>query len=238
MVTDARPRRRPPTPRRRLRPAARAPPPPPAADDATDDDGAENATEDDATGGDDEAVARAAPRMREPGAVAIAKGARAKALHMLVIVHEALNELDTADHEGSTRAPAAARAAAGALREAHTSGRAADARVAEAKGVAVDDSMAALREDARKLATAVRVRLRSSPPGKYEIPIHEVLPGLFVGGWVALNDGARALRKRGVTYVLSVVSQPLRHATPPFLSRTRLRVGDDCVATAEPSHSP
>ena len=140
---------------------------------------------------------------------------------MLVVVHEALNE------QGDD-APEAARAAATALREALTNGPAAPG---EARGAAAEEAMAALRaalarDDARALARAVAARLKREPPGKYELPVHEIVPGLYIGGWAALNNDARVLAKRRVTHILSVVSQPLGHASPPFVKEHKVVLCD------------
>mmetsp|Transcript_58580 Transcript_58580/g.132612 ORF Transcript_58580/g.132612 Transcript_58580/m.132612 type:complete len:227 (+) Transcript_58580:112-792(+) len=59
-------------------------------------------------------------------------------------------------------------------------------------------------------------------PGRFDL-IAKVLPGLWIGGWAALNNDAFVLRQKKVTHVLSVHSAEQQRSLPPFI-RGRMNV--------------
>jgi predicted protein tyrosine phosphatase len=94
-----------------------------------------------------------------------------------------------------------------------------DAATAEAIACAVASTRAAM--DTAGLRDGLARRLKREKPSKFEL-VNQVLPGLFVGGWAALNNDCAALRKRGVTHVLSVVSADQQRRLPKWVVGQRL----------------
>lgn len=64
---------------------------------------------------------------------------------------------------------------------------------------------AAERLRAAGLDGEMRRRLRRDKPARHAL-LHQVLDGLYVGGWAALNNDCEVLRARRITRVVSVVS--------------------------------
>jgi len=108
----------------------------------------------------------------------------------------------------SAAAPAA-QEAVDALRQAATN--ASTAAVVES---GIDSVLAAF--DTASLAETLRSRTKRPTVGKYDI-CHRVLPGLWLGGWMALNNDAEELRRRKVTHVVSVVSTQQSCPLPDFI---------------------
>jgi len=76
--------------------------------------------------------------------------------------------------------------------------------------------------EAAGLADALRGRLKRPNVGKHDI-CHRVLPGLWLGSWMALNNDCEELRRRKVTHVVSVVSTERSCPLPSFI-RNHLHV--------------
>mmetsp|Transcript_66087 Transcript_66087/g.103195 ORF Transcript_66087/g.103195 Transcript_66087/m.103195 type:complete len:462 (+) Transcript_66087:125-1510(+) len=66
------------------------------------------------------------------------------------------------------------------------------------------------------LAEELKSRLRRPSAGKYD-NCDMVLPGLWIGGWTALNNDAEELRRHKVTHVVSVMSTESRTELPSFI---------------------
>jgi protein-tyrosine phosphatase len=111
---------------------------------------------------------------------------------------------------GGSTAPAAAAAAAAAraavqsFRQASTNDRAGDKEHVEAARATAASALRGLG-----LESGMRAALAVRPAGKWPL-MHEVIPGLWCGGWAALGDSCRALSERGITRVVSVVSADKR----------------------------
>jgi hypothetical protein len=57
--------------------------------------------------------------------------------------------------------------------------------------------------------------------------VAQLLPGLWVGGWAALNNDCFVLKQKGITHVLSVHSQTSQRTLPPFIQGAMLVSVDD-----------
>lgn len=134
---------------------------------------------------------------------AIAAGVDAQALSYCIRAQEALDA-------SAAMGNAAAQAAVDSLRQTATNNRPRE-EVDEAR-LAVH---AALR--AAGLEESVLKELEKPRPGRSDV-CHQVLPGLWLGGWTALNNNCQELQKRGVTHVVSVVSADQRRL-PNFIRR-------------------
>lgn len=67
---------------------------------------------------------------------------------------------------------------------------------------------------------------RVQEPAKYDL-VAQLLPGLWVGGWAALNNDCFVLKQKGVTHVLSVHSQDTQRKLPSFIKGALLVAVDD-----------
>lgn len=55
----------------------------------------------------------------------------------------------------------------------------------------------------------------------------QLLPGLWVGGWAALNNDGFVLQQKGITHVVSVHSQTTPRKLPAFIKGAMLVSVDD-----------
>lgn len=60
------------------------------------------------------------------------------------------------------------------------------------------------------LEKEMREALRVCPPGKWPV-MHEIIKGVWCGGWAALQNECRALQEHNISSVVSVVSADKRH---------------------------
>lgn len=111
-----------------------------------------------------------------------------------------------------------AQAAVDALRQAATN--AADAIEIEAARQSVLETLNIVGID-----DAVRERIQRPPVGRNDV-CHQVLPRLWLGGCVALNNGCEELRRRGVTHIVSVLSVDPRRVPEFIRGRLHIRVDD------------
>lgn len=87
-------------------------------------------------------------------------------------------------------------------------------------------------ESARKAMAAAgfgkefRLRLKREDSAKYDLVTH-ILPGLWCGGWSALNDDAFVLKQKKITHVLSVHSATTQRRLPPFITGQMLVTVND-----------
>ena len=113
------------------------------------------------------------------------------------------------DGAASGRGLADARRAVDALRERATNSAAAaagnglDPDEADAVDAARKDAADALR--ACGLEEAMRLKLRRESPPRHAL-LHQVLDGLYCGGWAALNDDCAALKAKKIARVVSLVT--------------------------------
>lgn len=76
------------------------------------------------------------------------------------------------------------------------------------------------------LADDLKSRLKRPSIGKYD-NCDMVLPGLWIGGWTALNNDAEELRRHKVTHVVSVMSTEQRTELPSFIRGHHHITADD-----------
>jgi predicted protein tyrosine phosphatase len=69
-------------------------------------------------------------------------------------------------------------------------------------------------------------KLKLDEPSKYDL-VHKILPGLFCGGWAALNNNCFVLQQKGVTHVLSVHSADTQRNFPSFIEGSMLVTVND-----------
>lgn len=117
-------------------------------------------------------------------------------------------------------------AASAALRQAATNARSV-AEVNEAQVAAEAATQAAG-------LGAQLAELRRRPEGATlrQQLLHKVVQGLWLGGWAALNNGCEALKAKGVTHVVSVISAD-EHRLPPFILGHYHAFVDDKDSAAE-----
>ena len=97
-----------------------------------------------------------------------------------------------------------ARNAVESFRQAATNGHSDSQEFVEA---ARANAAAALKKAG--LEAAMRKALSVTTPEKWPV-MHEIIRDVWCGGWGALNDNCRALKERGITRVVSVVSAEQR----------------------------
>ena len=66
------------------------------------------------------------------------------------------------------------------------------------------------------LTDDMNARLRRKKPEKFAL-VHQILPGLWCGGWAALNNDCEVLRRHKITHVVSVVSADKQRTMPNFI---------------------
>lgn len=160
-------------------------------------------------------------------------GVNIRALLVCLLAQESLDELPaTPEDTPSSAALVPVQAAVDALRQAATNAMPAED---------VEDQVSAVLAafDETPLGETLRYRLKRPNVGKYDI-CHRVLPGLWLGGWMALNNHCDELRRRKVTHVVSVVSTKLCCELPAFI-RGHLHIlanDDEDAAEGLSAHFP
>jgi predicted protein tyrosine phosphatase len=136
-------------------------------------------------------------------------GVDVRALLFCLLAQEFLDEHPAMNEDDSICSLAPAQRAVDSLRQAATN----DAGLED-----IDTSMSSVLEEFEKasLGEALKARLKRPSVGKYDI-CHRVMPGLWLGGWMALNNDCEELRRRKITHVVSVVSTEQPHRFPSFI---------------------
>lgn len=137
----------------------------------------------------------------------------------LVVAMRAQERVDAASARAPAEAIAGAQAAVSALLQAATSS--ASSQELAARREAVD---AALAADG----------FPKAPPRTSRLEVaHAVVPGVWVGGWAALLNNCAALRQRGITHVVSVVSADVPRRLPDWVRGHYHATVDDREAAAD-----
>mmetsp|Transcript_16685 Transcript_16685/g.34020 ORF Transcript_16685/g.34020 Transcript_16685/m.34020 type:complete len:280 (-) Transcript_16685:39-878(-) len=72
----------------------------------------------------------------------------------------------------------------------------------------------------------LREKLKREDASRFDL-VTNILPGLWCGGWAALNDDAFVLKQKKITHVLSVHSSETQRRLPAFIKGTMLVSVDD-----------
>lgn len=159
-------------------------------------------------------------------AAAKAAGVDARALLFCLLAQEFLDERVLEDAQlAQSQCVGEAEAALEQLRQAATNAASPQEVEAARQAAAAALLTAGLEEHLQE-------RLARPHAGRSEV-CQEVMPGLWLGGWVALNNDCVELRRRRVTHVVSVVSADKRQLPAFVRGHLYIRSDDSEDASAE-----
>ena len=76
------------------------------------------------------------------------------------------------------------------------------------------------------LGEKLTTQMKIDTPGRHDL-VHKILPGLWCGGWAALQNDCFVLKQKRVTHILSVHSQTDQRRMPPFIKGAMLVTVED-----------